>query len=133
MRVIHHPEGYIAIDRQVARVGDAVTNAVARDARKLAPKRTNQMASTIRVTRVGPLLWFVSVGTDHWHYMEYGTLGRDPVIRPRVKQALWWQGLPHPIAVVTKHPGNKAEPFMRPAVYQRRGLVVSPTGAVSVT
>jgi len=121
--VVHHPEGYAAIYKRVVATGEAVTRAVRSDAVKLAPKATGELASTILYVRVNALKWHILVGTDHWMHQEYGTLGRNPIIEPRTKQALWWQGLPHPIARVTKHPGNKAQPFMRPATYQRRTLV----------
>lgn len=130
MKIIHHPAGYAAIENRVINAGQAVTNAVARDARKDAPKDTGQLVSTIHVFHVTPYRWHVTVGTDYWAHQEYGTLGRNPIILPRVKQALWWQGLPHPIARVNKHPGNKPQPFMRPALYQRRILTTNALGWV---
>jgi hypothetical protein len=53
----------------------------------------------------------VWIGTDHWHYIEYGT--KRHVIRPRHKKALWWVGAEHPYAKV-RHPGTHAyAPMMR--------------------
>lgn len=128
MLLVHHPEGYEAIERRVVNGGEAVTNAVARDARKDAPKKTGELVSTIHVLRVSEYRWYVTVSAPHWMTQEYGTLGRDPVILPRVKQALWWPGLPHPIARVTKHPGNKPQPFMRPALFQPRVVLYNSIG-----
>lgn len=59
----------------------------------------------------------VYVGTDHWHFLEYGT---DPhPIYPNTKQALWWPGLAHPVDHV-HHPGNREYAFMRRALYKKR-------------
>lgn len=40
---------------------------------------------------------------------------RPHIIRPRRKQALWWEGLDHPVAMV-RHPGVRARPFMSTAL-----------------
>ena len=45
-------------------------------------------------------------------WLEFGTLGRNPVIRPRERQALWWIGLEHPVPIVLNHPGNKPYRFV---------------------
>ena len=59
----------------------------------------------------------VYVGSDHWHFLEYGT---DPhTIRPSTKRALWWEGLEHPVDIV-HHPGNREYAFMRRALYKKR-------------
>lgn len=131
--MVHHPSGYAAIDKRVQRVGEGVASAVAGDARRSAPMKTGAMVASIHVYRAGTYTWHVRVGTDHWQHMEYGTLGRDPVIQPRVKRALWWPGLPHPVARVKKHPGNKPQPFMRPSLMQPRAFWFTPTGTLVVT
>jgi hypothetical protein len=60
----------------------------------------------------------VYVGTDHWAALEYGS--RAHVIRPRIKRALWWDELSHPISHAN-HPGNREYAFMRLALYRKRG------------
>jgi hypothetical protein len=60
----------------------------------------------------------VYVGTDHWHFLEYGTSPHP--IYPVVKQALWWEGLAHPVPRVS-HPGNREYAFMRRAIHKKRG------------
>ena len=42
-------------------------------------------------------------------YVHEGT--RPHIILPRFKQALWWEGAPHPVKKV-HHPGTKPNPFM---------------------
>lgn len=44
--------------------------------------------------------------------VEKGT--RPHPIYPRRKKALWWPGLPHPVAMVN-HPGTEARPFLMPS------------------
>jgi hypothetical protein len=60
----------------------------------------------------------VFIGTDHWHFIEYGT--RPHVIRPATKRALYWPGADHPVAYVN-HPGNPPYAPMRRALETRRG------------
>ena len=60
----------------------------------------------------------VYVGTDHWHFLEYGT--SPHVITPNTKQALWWPDAAHPVKRVN-HPGNREYAFMRRALYKKRG------------
>lgn len=131
--VVHHPEGHAAINRRVIRLGEAITKAVANDAEDMAPIDTGKLVSSIHTRRMGTYTWHVVVGTDHWQFQEYGTRGRNPVIVPRVKKALWWQGLARPRAKVTKHFGNDPKPFMRPALMQPRLFWFTPTGGVAVT
>lgn len=130
--IVHHPQGYAAIAHRMGKLGDAMAGAVANDAIDAAPIKTGHMVSTIRVLRAGALTWYVTVGTDHWWYQEYGASPHGPIL-PVKKQALWWPGLRHPIARVKVHPGNPAQPFMRPAVYQTRAFWFTPTGGVAVT
>lgn len=131
--MVHHPSGYIGIERRIQRVGDGVANAVANDARKAVPVQTGALIGSIHVARASTYSWHVRVGTDHWQHIEYGTLGRDPEIIPKVKKALWWPGLAHPIARVKHHPGNKAQPFMRPSLMQPRAFWFTSIGTLVVT
>lgn len=38
-------------------------------------------------------------------------------IRPRVRQALWWEGADHPVSRVS-HPGTAARPFLARALFE---------------
>lgn len=52
---------------------------------------------------------------------------RPHIITPRVKQALWWPELEHPVARV-RHPGVRARPFLYRALLEEaapRGFRVS--------
>ena len=57
----------------------------------------------------------VEVGTNvaYAGIHQFGGRTRPRTIRPRRRKALWWPGLPHPVASV-RHPGSKvpARPFL---------------------
>lgn len=72
------------------------------------PVRTGRLLESIKV-RKG---WkWVTVGTDieYAAYIEEGV--RPHVILPRVKEALYWEGAPHPVRKVL-HPGIRPRKFM---------------------
>ena len=54
----------------------------------------------------------------YWSTVEFGS--GPHIIRPSSKKALHWPGAAHPVAVVN-HPGTPAQPFLRPALFRRRG------------
>lgn len=87
------------------------------DAKAFVPVDTGRLRDSLisevhdKVLRVGSR--DVEYATD----VEMGTAPH--VIRPRVKKALWWDGAPHPYAKVN-HPGTRPQPFLRPALFQRR-------------
>jgi len=119
-----NPEGIAALHRHVERVHDSVVDDVYNDAVRHAAVDTGEMLATMHRRRVRPLLSQVVVGSDHWKWVEYDTKAHD--IRPRdPSRALFWPGAPHPVRVV-HHPGTTEQPFMRPAVYQRRSLAGRP-------
>lgn len=132
VRIKHHERGYAGISLRVQKVGDAVAGAVTQDAIDNAPVKSGKLINTIRQRRSVGYTWRVTVGTDYWMAQELGVPFRG-YIRPRLKKALWWQGLQHPIAIVTNHPGHKPQPFMRPAIYQPRRIWVTPTGGIAVS
>lgn len=66
---------------------DRILRDIAADARSTAPVDTGEMVSTIRVAEGERRVY---VGSDHWHFVEYGTSRMS------------------------------AQPFMRPAAYTRR-------------
>ncbi|OLT26536.1 hypothetical protein BJF83_20845 [Nocardiopsis sp. CNR-923] len=98
----------------IDRTENRLAHAVAADARRYVGVRTGRLRSTIRVQDNR-----VTVGTRYWRYHHDGT--RPHTILPRNKKALYWPGARHPVARV-HHPGTKANPFLRKALYQRRTL-----------
>lgn len=89
---------------------------VQNEARRRAAVDTGRLRSSVvsRAEHSGRSIGYV-VGTNvsyAWD-VENGTEPHD--IFPKDKQALYWPGAAHPVAVV-HHPGTRAQPFMRPAV-----------------
>lgn len=93
---------------------ERVAEDIAEDIRRNASVDSGELVRSVR--RVGTT---ITIGTDHWHFVEYGT--RPHIIRPRTKKALWWPGARHPVKKVY-HPGTKAQPFIRPAATRQRTL-----------
>lgn len=109
--------------RYVGRMSDDVKHAVDRtridvqnEARRRAAVDTGRLRSSIvsRAENSGRSVGYV-VGTNvsYAAAVEKGTEPHD--IFPKDKQALYWPGAAHPVAVV-HHPGTRAQPFMRPAI-----------------
>lgn len=83
-----------------------VTRMVGRDARRYAPVDTGALRSSIRVDADAGT---VTVGTDYWAAQEYGA-----------EEHLIGNAFGRGDDVVVYHPGNVAQPFMRPALYTFR-------------
>lgn len=124
--IVMDPKGVAAIENRISNVGDAVLDAVYRDVRNSAPIKVRNspgpagaLKASIRKTSTGGIggIRRVYAGTDHWHFVEYGT--RPHIIDPRRKQALWWPGAGFPRKRV-HHPGATANPFMRSSLYKTR-------------
>ncbi|HMG61318.1 MAG TPA: hypothetical protein VK599_00055 [Streptosporangiaceae bacterium] len=101
-----------AIDELMGRLGGMVKD----DASGMAPKRTGELAASIRCEVIDGV-FRVGSDLDRALWMEEGTLPH--VIRPKVGKALSWPGADHPYAVVN-HPGTRAQPFLRPALWIKR-------------
>lgn len=99
-------EGTPALHRLVDEVERAVYRNVSQHV------RSGALLNSIRSTKTinGGQVW---IGTDHWHYIEYGT--RPHVINPRLRQALWWPQARHPVARV-RHPGTREYAPIRRAI-----------------
>jgi HK97 gp10 family phage protein len=103
---------------------DELAGDVAKTARHLAPVDTGFLKANIRVSKRVTPGGGLRIGrriTAHANYAAYVELGTSAhIIRPRFKKALWWEGAPHPISPSVRHPGAKAKPFLRPALYHIR-------------
>jgi hypothetical protein len=91
--------------------------AILADARNLVPKRTGRLAESLRAEVQGKTLRVGSLDCNYATDVEMGTAAH--VILPRNKKALHWPGADHPVARVN-HPGTKPQPYLRPALFQRR-------------
>jgi len=128
--VVPYMPGILQLERRVNRVGNAVLDAVYRDIIRKVPVNTRNspgpmgaLKRSVRMRQAATLKedGRIYVGTDHWHFVEYGT--RPHMIYPRYKQALYWPGAGFPRARV-HHPGATANPFMRSSVYKKRKIRV---------
>ncbi len=91
---------------------------------KAAPKKTEKLSKNIDELKVSFLHYETrEPSPSRVQYVLPVRLGvrasRINPIRPRLKKALWWPGLPHPISVVQNHPG------IRPNDYYKVGLTNS--------
>jgi HK97 gp10 family phage protein len=70
-----------------ARYARAVAKAVEDDMVALCPVDTGELVSSIHVEGDGDTV-YVTVGTDHWSYVEYGTsrMRAQPFIRPALNR-----------------------------------------------
>ena len=101
-------------------VGEGVATAVYRDARRLCPRDTGALKRSIKLFNAGRT-WYVSVGTDYWADVEYGT--RPHIIRSHGAYPLRNRATGQVFGPVVHHPGTPAQPFMRPAIYRTRSVI----------
>lgn len=94
-------------------IGDAILG----DARDFVPKRTSRLHDSLRAECHDKVLRVGSLDCNYATDVELGTAPH--VILPRNKQALSWPDADHPVKKVN-HPGTAAQPFLRPALFQRR-------------
>ncbi|MGY0062843.1 HK97 gp10 family phage protein [Streptomyces sp. LZ34] len=103
-----------AITRYLEKLGREIQN----DAERLAPVKTGQLrAGLYHEVNRGELRVGVR-DVPYWMAVEYGS--GPHIITPKNAKALYWPGADHPVAKVN-HPGTPAQPFLRPALYRRRG------------
>ncbi len=81
-------------ERVSARLVAEVSLAIVTEARRLAPRDSGVLANSISAVQVDPMNWDVGTNVEYAPYQEFGTK-------------------PHK---GTKHPGNKAQPFLMPAI-----------------
>jgi len=70
----------------------------------------------VGIASIGNSMAVVGTDINYAPMVVYGS--RPHIIRPKDKQALYWRGAQHPVALV-HHPGTKPNPFMQD------GLLVS--------
>ena len=78
-------------------------------AREEVPVKSGALARSLRVADLGETSFLIEEGENYGKYVRSGV--KPHPIFPRVKKALWWKGLPHPIAWVRIWPGTKPNPY----------------------
>lgn len=88
-------------------------------------KRTGALERGLRRRRRASLVWELVQSAAHDVFFREGT--KPHPIYPRVKKALWWPGLDHPIAKVENppHPGTKPVPYNEFAVDRAKTFIDS--------
>ncbi len=89
--------------------------------------RTGDLRNSLSLTQKGRFEWHITEGVHYGKYIREGTAANAPhwvtpgqytqrllghptrSVDP--KKALWWPGLPHPIPLVTNHPGVQPNPY----------------------
>jgi HK97 gp10 family phage protein len=107
-----------------------ITEAIADDARAGCPVDSGDLVSTIRTFYPGGQTGVVIVGgeapnllatnVNYWAAVEYGS--RPHVIESHGPWPLRNHETGEVFGRVVNHPGTRAQPFMRPAMYKRRKL-----------
>ena len=86
-----------------------------------APKKSGKLAEGIRKTPSGEFGWNIYESHKKGLWVREGTIGHS--IYPRKKKAIYYEGLPHPVAWVA-HPGIRHKnPYPERAVSKSEGEV----------
>ncbi len=105
------------ISRGFKRVAEVVKQAAIAEA----TKKSGKLAGGISKTPSGEFGWHIYESHKQGLWIREGTIGHS--IYPRKAKALWWPGLPHPIAW-TPHPGiRNKNPYPERAVSKSSGEV----------
>jgi HK97 gp10 family phage protein len=82
-----NPSAEVGIQYASARYARDVAYAVGKDMRNMCPVDTGELWSSISLQVVGETV-YISVGTDHWHFVEFGTskMAAQPFIRPALNR-----------------------------------------------
>lgn len=67
------------------------------------------------------------VGTNAKHARPVHEGSKKHIIRPKKAKALFWKGARHPVKLV-RHPGNKANPFLKRAGQRLRSVAAAEFG-----
>lgn len=115
-RIVMDPAGLARIDHLGDDIRDDITDEVEREMRRRVPVDTGELEESIHQTGDGVIV----VGTDHWAPTEYGSAPHT--IRSTGPWPLRNGETGETFGRVVHHPGTPAQPFIRPAVYKKRGI-----------
>ena len=101
-------------DAKIAKLAKIIANNISRNA----PKKTGALAKSIKSRKAGLMHYEVTEGVFYGVIQRSGTTKKGYPIYPRNKMALWWPGLPYPVAYVKSHPGFKANDYVNRGVEQ---------------
>lgn len=123
-RVRRNPEFDAWFTAHVGANVKQITEEIALDCIAGCPVDSGDLVESIATRYPGKLRGVVIVGTDHWAAVEYGT--PPHAIDSHGPWSLHNDETGDYFGPHVWHPGTEAQPFMRPALYQRRKLVKVP-------
>jgi hypothetical protein len=95
---------------------EKIAGEVEDDAKAICPVDTGKLRESIE-HEVDGMTARIGSNVSYALYVEEGT--SPHIIRAKNGGALFWPGADHPVAVV-HHPGTRAEPYLKPALYRAR-------------
>lgn len=104
------------IDGPIADYLEKIAGEVEADAKAICPVDTGVLKDSIE-HEVDGMTARIGSNVSYALYVEEGT--SPHIIRAKNGGALFWPGAAHPVAVV-HHPGTRAEPYLKPALYRTR-------------
>lgn len=112
------PSAKAHVDEAInAWLDDAIGPAIRDDAKAIVPKQSGRLQESL-VSEVQNKV--LRVGSTNVNYCQAIEMGLPPMtIFPKHKKALFWPGADHPVGKVNL-PARQAQPFLRPALFQRR-------------
>lgn len=96
---------------------DTIGGAILGDARSYVHQRSGRLHDSLRAECHDKVLRVGSLDCNYAASVELGSF--QPVIKPKFKKALFWEGADHPVGAVYNH-RTKPYPYLRPALFQRR-------------
>jgi hypothetical protein len=96
---------------------DLISDPKHTDAKNIVPKRTSRLHDSLRAEVHDKVLRVGSLDCNYAASVELGSF--QPVIKPKYKKALFWEGADHPVGAVYNH-RTRPYPYLRPALFQRR-------------
>ncbi|WP_406444555.1 hypothetical protein OHB14_36740 [Streptomyces sp. NBC_01613] len=96
---------------------DVIGRDILADARNFVPKRSGRLDESLRAEVHDKVLRVGSLDVNYCTAIELGL--PEITITPKFKKALFWEGADHPVNKVTI-PARDPQPFLRPALFQRR-------------
>jgi hypothetical protein len=117
--VVMDPSAYAHMDRLCERACEQITEEVFEDAWLTCPVDEGDLQRSLDTTVIAAN-GYVSCGTDHWRFVEYGA-------RPHIIVSHGWWPLRNRktgqvFGPVVHHPGSPEQAFMRRALRKRRVL-----------
>ena len=111
----------LAAATSVFRIAGEIADDIRNNIRKDNLIKTGALLRSVRVRERGNGDSYVSIGTDHWIYPEYGTAPHTMIAPPGHVFTFVKPSGERVFTTRINHPGNRAYRIVRRAVYKKRG------------